>query len=324
MSLLEVRDLRKTFVTARGGTVSAVNGVSFTIKAGQTVGVIGESGSGKSTIGRLILRLIEADSGTITFEGRELRELDHAEMNRLRSRIQVVFQEPYESLNPRHTIGAIVAEPLIIHRPDLDRAARRRRVLEVLDRVGLSEAHANRHPRALSGGQQQRVGIARAIVTDPSLIILDEPTSSLDLSVRSQILLLLQELQKDQGLSYLFISHDLSTIEYISDTVLIMYLGQVVEQGRAADVVTSPKHPYSRSLLESALPLGRNTSSSRFILSGEIPSPSRLPDGCFLHTRCPLAVPACSEKRMELTALPDGRLLRCDVVANDLGNTTTP
>lgn len=272
----------------------AVNGVSFEIEAGETVALIGESGSGKSTVARLALRLYDPDSGIVGFDGKNLAELDKHELSQMRARMTIVFQEPYESLNPRQKIGNTIEEPLIIHRPDLTKAERYRQVIAALEHVALKESFHDLYPRELSGGQQQRVGIARAIVTRPTFIVLDEPTSSLDLSVRAQILQLLTDLQHEYNLAYLFISHDIHTAEYISDRICVMYLGQIVETGPAHEVFRDPQHPYTQALLSSTLSPDPRVTKERFLLGGEIPSATYLPSGCFLHGRCPIGTVECA------------------------------
>lgn len=251
--LLRVRGLRKTFAGAGGSQVVAVDDVSFELERGRTLGLIGESGSGKSTAGRLVLRLLAADAGSVEFDGADVLALRPAEMRALRRRMQVVFQEPYGALNPRLKIASIIADPLVVHDRSLSRSERHRRVLETMEAVGLSPALADRHPGALSGGQQQRVGIARAIITRPDFVLLDEPTSSLDLSVRAQILELLGQLREQHGLTYLFISHDISTVEYFCDDILVMYRGRVVERGTVTQVLNTPGHAYTKALLSATL-----------------------------------------------------------------------
>lgn len=296
MPLVRVEGLRKTFARGRAETVHAVNDVSFEIARGETLALIGESGSGKSTIGRLLLRLLEADAGRVMLDGTDLMSLGAEDLRRARARMQVVFQEPLESLNPRMRIGDIVAEPIRIHEPRLGRDERRDRVLGVLKEVGLNPEHADRYARSMSGGQQQRVGIARALVTRPQLIVLDEPTSSLDLSVQAQILEILHRLQADHAMSYLYISHDLSTVSYIAHRVAVLYLGQIREIGGVEDVVDRPRDPYTQSLLGAYLdpdPAIRNT--GYVAATGEIPSPTALPDGCYFYGRCPVRIDTCRE-----------------------------
>lgn len=253
MPLLRLENVHKRYQRGNGPVVRAVDGVSLHLEQGETLALIGESGSGKSTIGRIALGLIEATEGLVEFEGRRLDTLSREELRRLRPRMQIVFQEPLQSLNPRRTVGDTVTEPLVIHRLAATRAERTEQLRQTMDQVGLPFELANRYPRALSGGQQQRVGIARAIVTRPSLIVLDEPTSSLDLSVRAQILNLLDGLRETHGLSYLFISHDIATVRYISQRVAVMYLGRIVELGPVDEVMERPAHPYTRALLSATL-----------------------------------------------------------------------
>lgn len=295
MPLLELVGITKHF-HARGGKgiVRAVNDVSLSIDEGETVALIGESGSGKSTLGRLVLRLLEPDQGEVLFEGVDLTKLSVKEMREVRARLQVVFQEPYESLNPRMSVGDIVGEPLIIHDRSMKSDERDKRVRETLERVGLPPDSSTRLPGQLSGGQQQRVGIARAIITNPRLIVLDEPTSSLDLSVRAQILTLLADLQRELGLAYLFISHDISTVEYVSQRIAVMYLGEIMETGPVKDVIRDPRHPYTRALLSSRLSTDPKESLPRLRLIGDIGSPTDVREiGCVLAPRCPMVIDAC-------------------------------
>jgi oligopeptide/dipeptide ABC transporter ATP-binding protein len=295
MPLLEIDSVTKHF-HARGGKgiVRAVDNVSLTIDEGETVALIGESGSGKSTLGRLVLRLLEPDAGAVRFEGVDLTKLDVKHMREVRSKLQVVFQEPFESLNPRMSVGDIVSEPLIIHEKNLSSKEREHRVHETLERVGLAQESISRLPGQLSGGQQQRVGIARAIITNPRLIVLDEPTSSLDLSVRAQILSLLADLQRELGLAYLFISHDISTVEYVSQRIAVMYLGEIMEAGPVAEVIKNPRHPYTRALLSSRLSTNPKESLPRLRLIGDIGSPSDpRGEGCVLAPRCPMVIEEC-------------------------------
>lgn len=312
MSLMRVEGLTKTFQRAGGEVVRAVNGVSFTIEEGETLALIGESGSGKSTIGRMLLRLIEADEGSIAMDGVDLRTLDRKALRAMRARMQIVFQEPYESLNPKMRVGDIVAEPLRIHEPGLSGADLRSRVIQTLREVGLETEHAERLPRALSGGQQQRVGIARALATRPRFLVLDEPTSSLDLSVQAQILEILHRLQTEHGLSYLYISHDLSTVNYVAHRVAVLYLGQIREQGPVELVVRNPQDPYTQALLSAFLDPDPATSPiARRQLSGEIPDPTGLPDGCFLYGRCPVRIDDCRVPPIPLRELEPGHHVRC-------------
>lgn len=305
-----MRDVQHVF--RRGGKeVHACSGVSLSVDAGETVAVIGESGSGKTTLGRIALGLLTPTSGMIRFDGKDLAGLGRSDFRALRSKLQVVFQEPYESLNPRMKVADIVAEPLIIHDPDLSRGARREKVLETLERVGLTKEQSERYPRGLSGGQQQRVGVARAIVTEPRLIVLDEPTSSLDVSVRAHVLELLRELQRQQHLGYVFISHDLATVASISDRVAVMYLGQIVEQGPTSVVLSRPRHPYTRALLSAALSTEVGDKRLHVPLHGEIPNPSQAPRTCVLVGRCPIQIEECTHGLVPLHSVSADHEVAC-------------
>lgn len=311
MSLLRLTDVHKRFEIKAGRTVHAVNGVSLDVQPGETLAIIGESGSGKSTLGRLALGLLAASSGRVEFDGHDLSTLPPSQLRRLRPRMQMVFQEPLQSLNPRMTVAETIAEPLLIHEPGLPRGARRERVEETLDEVGLAAGLAGAHPAALSGGQQQRVGVARAIVSRPRLVVLDEPTSSLDLSVRAQILNLLASLQQKLGLAYLLISHDIATVEYASARIAVMYLGMIVEAGAAATVIDEPLHPYTKALLSARLSTDPSAALQHVPLVGEIPEQTRLPSGCPLSGRCPIEIPACSAAPVPLEPAGPGREVAC-------------
>jgi oligopeptide/dipeptide ABC transporter ATP-binding protein len=315
-ALLEVSDLKRRFVARRSifGTptafVNAVDGVSFVVEAGKTLAVVGESGCGKSTVSRLVLRLIEPDAGGIRFEGRDLLAMDTEALRAFRREAQIIFQDPYASLNPRMTVHQILSEPLALH--DLmPRGKRRARVEELLTLVGLEPRHARRYPHEFSGGQRQRIAIARALAVEPKLIICDEPVSALDVSIRSQILNLLRDLQNRLGLAYIFVSHDLAVVKHIADRVAVMNFGQIVETAAAEALFASPRHPYSRALL-SAIPVPNpKAKRSRVLLQGEMPSALNPPAGCRFHTRCPYAIARCRVERPLLVADPSGHATAC-------------
>jgi oligopeptide/dipeptide ABC transporter ATP-binding protein len=316
-TLLEVTDLYKLFdVRETVGhrvikhTVHAVSGVSFSINAGETLGLVGESGSGKSTVGRCILRLLEPTSGSVKYRGRELTTLSREELRELRSEIQIVFQDPYASLDPRMTIGSAIAEPLEVHDVPGDH---RTIVAELLEMVGLSPEHAKRFPHEFSGGQRQRIGIARALSLRPSLIVLDEPVSALDVSIQAGVLNLLEDLQNELGLAYLFIAHDLSVVRHISDRIAVMYLGKLMEVSPAEELYTKPIHPYTSALL-AAIPIPdpkENRARERIVVSGEPPNPISPPAGCVFHPRCPRATQICREDEPPLVRYPNGHLAAC-------------
>ncbi len=296
-----------------GATVKAVDGVSFEIQRGETLGLVGESGCGKTTTGRCILRLETPTSGEVVFEGRDLARLSDAELRGVRRRMQVIFQDPYSSLNPRMTVGQIIAEPLAVHRIVPDRAARAARVQDLLRHAGLLPAMARRYPHELSGGQRQRVGIARALAMEPTLIICDEPVSALDVSIQAQIINLLEELQAEFGLTYLFVAHDLSVVRHISDRVAVMYLGKVMEITDRKSLYEDPQHPYTKALLSAvtipdpAVEAGRE----HVVLGGEVPSPLNPPSGCVFHPRCPMAVAECRTTVPALREIKPGHQAAC-------------
>ncbi len=308
--ILRVDRLVKHFPVAGSKlVVQAVSDVSFEIKRGETLALVGESGSGKTTVGRCVLRLTDPTSGSITFAGRDFGSLPGPELRAIRPRIQMVFQDPHDSLDPRHRVSQIIEEPLRLA-GGLAQAARRKRVTDLLEMVRLS-AFADRYPHQLTGGQAQRVAIARAISTNPDLIVLDEPTSALDIAVRADIIDLLMDLQRDLGTSYLFISHDLTAVRHIADRVAIMYLGRLMEVAPADQLFERQIHPYGKALLSSVLYPDPKSLPVRFELSGEIPSPIHVPPACPLHTRCPLAEPACSTDPVSLAEIGPGRMTAC-------------
>ena len=316
--LLRVRELVKNF-PVRGGIfgreidqVHAVDSVSFDLAAGETLGLVGESGCGKSTTGRCILRLIEPTSGEILFDGRNVTEFDHRTLTALRRDVQIIFQDPYASLNPRMTVGAIVGEALTIHRLASNRRIFEDRVAELLETVGLNPDHMRRYPHEFSGGQRQRIGIARALAVSPKLIVCDEPVSALDVSIQAQVINLLEDLQEKFGLTYLFIAHDLSVVEHISTRVAVMYLGRIVEIATANALYAAPLHPYTEALL-SAVPIPDPAAKrQRIRLQGDVPNPIRPPTGCHFHTRCPIReLPLCGTEKPALRETSSGHWVAC-------------
>ncbi len=306
-ALLEARGLTKHFVARRSllgrplSTVKAVDGIDLAIRAGETLALVGESGCGKSTVGRLILRLIEPTSGTVRFDGRDLLGVPEAELRAMRRHAQLIFQDPFASLNPRMTVGNTLEEPLILHKL-VPASGRGKRVSELLSLVGLRPEHAQRYPHEFSGGQRQRIVIARALAGEPRLIVCDEPVSALDVSIRAQILNLLRDLQQRLGLALVFISHDLAVVKHIADNIAVMYLGRIVETGPADAIFRDPRHPYTRALL-SAIPVASpSRSRKRVILEGDVPSPINPPPGCHLHKRCPHMVEQCAQVVPQLEA----------------------
>ena len=319
MDLVKVQDLVKYF-PVRGGVlrrivdwVQAVDGVSFTIREGETLGLVGESGCGKSTIGRTLLHLIEPTSGTVEFDGVNVFDLKKQEMKSMRRDMQIIFQDPYASLNPRRPISDSIMAGLKIHKIGTSNE-RAEMVMDMLHRVGLEDYHAHRYPHEFSGGQRQRIGIARAIVLNPKFIICDEPVSALDVSIQSQVLNLLQDLQEEFGLTYLFIAHNLSVVEHISDRVAVMYLGKIVELAPRKELFRNPLHPYTQALM-SAIPIPKpNLERERIILQGEVPSPQNPPSGCRFHPRCPVAIDKCSRMDPEFIDAKAGHWVACHLV----------
>ena len=314
--VLEAVGLTKHFQSRRGlfgggehGVVRAVDGISFRIESGQTLGLVGESGCGKTTTAKLVLGLEDPSGGVIRFEGRDLQGLDSAGRRHYRKSVQAVFQDPYASLNPRMRVASIIAEPLITNET-LSSAEARKRVLELLDLVGLPDRSADLFPHEFSGGQRQRIAIARSLALSPRLVVLDEPVSALDVSIRAQILNLLRDLQAQLGLSYLFIAHDLAAVAHMSHTIAVMYLGKMVEAGEAQTLANAPKHPYTQALFSAALPSHPDERRDEIILTGEVPSPLRPPAGCRFHPRCPHVMSRCSEEEPALGAV-EGRSVAC-------------
>jgi oligopeptide transport system ATP-binding protein len=315
--LLQVRNLTKHFEIKRGffwgekAKVHAVDGVSFDLTHGETLGLVGESGCGKSTTGRLILRLIEPTSGEVVFDRVPIFQADKTEMRRLRQRMQIIFQDPYSSLNPRMTVEQIVGEGIVIHKLCQTKAERRERVADLLQKVGLSPEQMNRYPHEFSGGQRQRVGIARALAVNPKLIIADEPISALDVSIQAQVINLLEDLQEQFDLTYLFIAHDLRVVEHISDRVAVMYLGQIVELSDSQELYAKPLHPYTEALL-SAIPIpDPTTKRQRIILEGDPPSPIHPPQGCRFHTRCHKRFDRCDKEEPVLREVAPRHWVSC-------------
>lgn len=318
--LLKVKNIKKYFPIHTGmfasktGDVKAVDDVSFEVYEGETLGIVGESGCGKSTTGRVIMRLQEATEGSIEFKGVELTKLSDEKMRKMRRDIQMVFQDPYASLNPRHSIEKILEEPLIVHNIGGTKEERKKLIYEYLELVGLSAYHAKRYPHQFSGGQRQRIGIARALMTNPKLIIADEPVSALDVSIQAQVLNLMQKLQKDLNLTYIFIAHDLGVVRHISNRVGVMYLGKIVELANSEEIYANPLHPYTQALL-SAVPVpDPQFEREQIYLKGDIPSPANPPTGCTFHTRCPVATEICKSKVPQFLEAKPGHYVACHLV----------
>jgi oligopeptide transport system ATP-binding protein len=317
LSFIDVKNLVKEFpmkgglFTRNAGSVKAVQDVSFTIQKGETLGLVGESGCGKSTLGRCLIRLIEPTSGELFINGEDIRKMRGEELRKLRRRMQIIFQDPYASLNPRMTVGSTLSEPLEVHNLGGSSAGRKKRVGELLELVGLRPEAANRYPHEFSGGQRQRIGIARALAVEPEFIVCDEPVSALDVSIQAQVINLLMDLQKKLNLTYLFIAHDLKVVEHISNRVAVMYLGKIVETAKADDLYLMPKHPYTRALL-SAIPVpDPNRKGERIILKGDVPSPINPPAGCQFHPRCPLKKDHCTASSPLHTKFGDAHFAAC-------------
>lgn len=328
--LLDVRNLYMHFPLTQGiiiqrkvGAVQAVDGVSFSVKRGETLGLVGESGCGKSTTGRAILQLYKPTSGEVNFSGKDLTKLDSGEMRKMRRHLQMIFQDPYASLNPRMTVGNIVSEPMQIHNL-VPKAERTKRVQELLQTVGLNPYFANRYPHEFSGGQRQRIGIARALAANPDFIVCDEPVSALDVSIQAQIVNLLEDLQDQFGLTYLFIAHDLSVVRHISDRVAVMYLGKIVEMADRNELYDNPMHPYTKALL-SAVPIPDpviEKKRERIILTGDVPSPINPPSGCHFHTRCPYVMDICKKVDPPFTEKGPGHFVACHLYPEPVSSTS--
>ncbi len=317
MNLLEVRNLKVHFPVKHGvfsrvnAWVKAVDDVSLTVAPGETVGLVGESGCGKTTLGRAIIRLLEPTGGSVTFEGEDITTLGGAALRERRRRFQMIFQDPVGSLNPRMTVGQIIGEALDIHHLVADDQVREARIGQLLKDVGLNPQHAQRYPHEFSGGQRQRIGIARALAVEPKLIVCDEPVSALDVSVQAQIINLLQDLQREHGLAYLFIAHDLAVVEHISHRVVVMYLGKVVETAASKTLINAPKHPYTQALLSAVPVVDPDSKRQRIVLPGDVPSPINPPSGCPFHPRCPVAEARCKTEVPTLREVSPGHFAAC-------------
>ncbi len=317
MSVLNVKNLKVHFPVKHGmfssvkAHVKAVDDVSFSIEPGETLGLVGESGCGKTTLGRAIVKLVEPTSGSILFEGNDIAQMSGTELRAIRRGLQMIFQDPVGSLNPRMTVEEIVGEALDIHKLAADSVARRKRIRELLKSVGLNETHSQRYPHEFSGGQRQRIGIARALAVEPRLIVCDEPVSALDVSVQAQIINLLQDLQSQHGIAYLFIAHDLAVVKHISRRVMVMYLGKIVEIGPSKEVVEDPKHPYTLALISAIPVVDPDSKRQRIVLPGDVPSPINPPSGCPFHPRCPMARERCATEVPPLREITPGHWSAC-------------
>jgi len=314
--LIEVNGLRKFFQMGNNRVLQAVNDISFAIQQGETLGLVGESGCGKTSAGRTIIRLYEPTAGQVNYDGVDITKLSKSKFKAYRRKMQMIFQDPYSSLNPRMTVMDIIGEALDIHGLVGSRAERKRRVEQLLDLVGLNSEHASRYPHEFSGGQRQRIGITRALAVEPQFIICDEPISALDVSIQAQIINLLIDLQKKLGLTYLLIAHDLSMVKYMSDRVAVMYLGKIVELTSSEDLYADPQHPYTKALL-SAIPIpavDRENERERIILTGDLPSPMNPPSGCHFRTRCPVATKKCAQVEPEFIEVKPGHWAACHLL----------
>lgn len=323
--LLQVKNLVKEYVITNPlgrvtSRVKAVNDVSFDLYERETLGIVGESGSGKSTTGRTIIRLTEATSGEVIFNGQNILALKEKEFLPIRKHIQMIFQDPNSSLNPRKRIGDSIEEPMVIQKIG-NKEERQQRAFELLEKVGLRKDHYFRFPHEFSGGQRQRIGIARALAVTPKIVICDEPVSALDVSIQSQVINLMEDLQDEFGLAYLFIAHDLSVVRHISDRIAVMYLGNIVELAPTDELFENPQHPYTKTLLSAIPSVNPKTRRERIVIKGDIPSPTNLPTGCVFHTRCPFAMDICKQKKPEVTTLPNGHHVACHLQNNATNNT---
>lgn len=319
MNLLEVKNLKVHFPVKRGmfgrahEFVKAVNDVSFSVAPGETLGLVGESGCGKTTLGRAIVRLVEPTAGSVFLDGVDITQMEGAALRAQRRKLQIIFQDPYGSLNPRMTVEDVVGEALDIHRLAENKSARQKRIAELLKAVGLDATYAQRYPHEFSGGQRQRIGIARALAVEPKLIVCDEPVSALDVSVQAQIINLLQDLQQQRGIAYLFIAHDLAVVEHISRRVMVMYLGKIVELAEAKAIIRAPKHPYTQALISAVPEVDPDSKRQRIILPGDVPSPIDPPPGCPFHPRCPLVEERCRVEIPVLREITPGHFAACHV-----------
>ncbi len=323
--ILQVKQVTKHFTIGKGRILQAVNDVSFDVKKGETFGLVGESGCGKSTIGRTIIGLYNRTKGDVLFDGKNVHQLPERELFQLRQRMQMIFQDPYASLNPRSTVREVISEPMEVHKLYKTKKEQNERVYQLLEEVGLNLEHANRYPHEFSGGQRQRIGIARALALDPDFIIADEPISALDVSVQAQVVNLLKQLQKEKGLTFLFIAHDLSMVKQISDRIGVMYLGNMVELTGSDSLYENPLHPYTQALL-SAIPIpdpDMEESRERIILQGELPSPINPPSGCVFSTRCPFAMDICSREKPTWQEAESNHFVACHLYQDKLENKTT-
>jgi oligopeptide transport system ATP-binding protein len=318
VNLLEVKNLKVHFPVKHGlfsrvkAHVKAVDDVSFAVLAGETLGLVGESGCGKTTLGRAIVKLVEPTAGSILFEGEDIAQLNGSELRARRRNFQMIFQDPYGSLNPRMTIEQVIGEAIDIHRLAENGLARQNRILELLQAVGLDAVHARRYPHEFSGGQRQRIGIARSLAVQPKLIVCDEPVSALDVSVQAQIINLLQDLQQQRGIAYLFIAHDLAVVEHISRRVMVMYLGKIVELAESRAIISAPKHPYTQALISAVPVVDPDSKRKRIVLPGDVPSPIHPPSGCPFHPRCPMAqMPRCQAEVPALREVTPGHWAAC-------------